>query len=354
MQPSAQQFSEEDGMSDLMAEGEEDLGTEGFEADGFEQNALEGFEAEGLEEGDGFEAEGFEEDGFEQPGANAFEGEGFEADGFEQPGGGANAFEAEGFEGEEAHALEDAFLEALDAEDEDEFLRRLGGALRRTLQVATPTLRRIARRAVPVGMRLLRQAAPQLGAIAGQEIGRSVAGLLRADDLDAFADAAADLASDEDLEAFTTVLGGMAARHVVRNTVPPGRRRQMSPQVRALGRQVARATREVAQRISDRYGPGALRVASRVVQQVTRLVRNQGASPRAVPRMIRRAGARVAGSPQAVRRLSRSTPQARRLRARAGLPPRRGAHARPGGSYGGMGAVRTVVLRAPVRIVVRR
>ncbi|PTL81224.1 hypothetical protein [Vitiosangium sp. GDMCC 1.1324] len=344
-QPFEEEFSDgADGMSDLMAEGEEGM-EEGFEGEGFEG---EGFESEGFEE-EGFEGEGFEEEGFE---AEGLEGEGFEEEGFEGEG-----FEGEGFEADEAQALEDAFAQAMDSQDEDEFLRRLTGAIRQVSRVAGPTLRRIGRRALPIGIRLLRQAAPQLGGVAGQEIGRTLAGLLQADAMDAFADAAADYASDEDLDAFTTVLGGLAARNVVRSTISPARRAQQSRQVRQLGRVVGRMTTRIARQIVQRYGARALPAVTRIVRQVTRMVREQGASPTAVPRMLRRVGSRVVQSPRAVRRLARPNPAARRLRAQAGVRrPTRRPQGRPvGGGYGTRprGGLRTVTLRGPVRIIVR-
>ncbi|AGC48468.1 hypothetical protein MYSTI_07196 [Myxococcus stipitatus DSM 14675] len=346
-QPFEEEFSDQgDGMSDLLAEGEEGF-EDGFEGEGFE---AEDFEGEGFE-AEGFDGEGFESDGFE---AEGFEGEGFEGDeapqtleGFEGDG-----FEGEGFESDETpQALEDAFAEAMDAHDEDEFLRRLGGAIRRVARVAGPTLRRIGRRALPIGMRLLRQAAPQLGGIAGQEIGRTVAGLLQADAMDAYADAAADYATEEDMEAFTAVLGGLAARSVVRRTIPPARRAQQSRQVRQLGRAIGRLTSRLARQLVNRYGPRALTAVPRIVNQVTRMVREQGASPQAVPRMLRRTGNRVASSPPAVRRLARPNPAARRLRAQAGVgrPARR-----PAGRPTAGRTPRTVTLRAPVRLIVRR
>ena len=351
-QPFEEEFSgQADELSDLMAEGEEGFEGEGFEAEGMEAEGFEGegFEAEGME-GDGFEAESMEAEGMEGEG---FEGEGMEAEGFEAEGMEAEGFEGEGFEGEGADALDDAFAEAMDAQDEDEFLRRLRAGARRLAQVAGPTLRRIGRRTLPIAMRLVRQAAPQVGGIAGQEIGRTVAGLLRADAMDAFADAAADYA-EEDLDSFTRVLGGLAGRHVVRSTMPPARRRQQPQQARALGRAVGQMTTQVAQRIAQRYGAGAMPAVTRIVREVTRQVRQQGASPQAVPRMIRRIGTRVIGSPRAVRRLARPNPAARQLRVRAGVR-RPGPRQRMVGALGGPGTrrMRTVVLRGPVRIVVR-
>jgi hypothetical protein len=65
-----------------------------------------------------------------------------------------------------------------------------------------------------------------------------------------------------------------------------------------------------------------------VVRQVARTVRQQGASPQAIPRMIRRTVARVARSPRAVARLARPNSAARRLRVRAARPLRPGLRRR--------------------------
>ncbi|MBN8233019.1 hypothetical protein JYK02_36450 [Corallococcus macrosporus] len=354
-QPFEEEFSGEgDEMSDLLAEGEEGFEGEGFEAEGFEED---GFEENPTAMEDSFEGEGFEmegmEEGFEENPTtmeDSFEGEGME-EGFEEN---PTTMEAEGFDLDNPNALDDAFADAMDAQDEEEFLRRLRAGARRLATIAGPTFQRIRRRAMPIAMRLIRQAAPRLGGIAGQEIGRTLGGLLRADAMDAFADAAGDYAGDEDLDAFNRVLGGLAARHVVRNTMSPARRRQNPQQARALGRAVGNMTTQLASRISQRYGPRALPAVTRVVRQVTRLVRQQGASPQAVPRMLRRIGGRVISNPRVVRRLARPLAGVRQLRTRAGLR-RPGVRGRVNPMMGGLGMrrMRTVVLRGPVRVVVR-
>lgn len=353
-QPFEEEFSSQgDEMSDLLAEGDEGFEDESFEAEGMDEPYEgEGFEAEGMEEP--FETENpqsledpFSDEGMEEP----FEAEPFETDNpnmMEEP------FEGEPFELDNPQALEDTFADAMDAQDEEEFLRRLVAGARRLATVAGPTFQRIRRRAMPIAMRLIRQAAPRLGGIAGQEIGRTVSGLLRADAMDAFADAAGDYASDEDLDAFNRVLGGLAARHVVRSTMSPARRRQSPQAAKALGRAVGQMTTQLATRISQRYGARALPAVTRVVRQVTRLVRQQGASPQAVPRMLRRIGTRVINSPRVVRRLARTSPAVRQLRARAGLR-RFGTRGRTNPMMGGPAyrRMRTVTLRGPVRVIVR-
>ena len=273
------------------------------------------------------------------------EAEGMEGEGFESEG-----MEAEGFEAQGADALDDAFAEAMAAQDEDEFMRTLTGALKR----ARPALPNVGQRALPFLGRLL------------QTVGPVVSGLLGADAMDGFADAAADYANDDDMEAFTRVLGGLAGRHVVRSTIPPARRRQQPQQARALGRAVGQMTTRVARNLTRRFGARALPAVTRIVREVTRQVRQQGASPQAVPRMIRRIGGRVIASPRAVRRLARPNPAARQLRVSAGIRrPGIGAGTGIGTGIGtrprmttvigrrGQRWPRTIVLRGPVRIVVR-
>jgi hypothetical protein len=220
---------EEDVSSDALVDSGDGF-ADGFE-DAFGEDAFESAEA-----GDEFEEDSFEDDGFEE---DSFEEDSFEEDSADEDAlaaeGDVDALEEEdadlwaeedagdgfeeGFEdGFEGAAVEQAFADAADAEDEDEFIRRVWGRLRRA---ASPVLRRIRRRALPIGLRLLRQGARRIGGIAGQEIGTAlggglsnvIGGLLRADAMDAFADIAADEAvSEDEMDEFVPVLAGMAGR----------------------------------------------------------------------------------------------------------------------------------------------
>lgn len=344
--------------------------TTGFESDVFEDDvsadALTDVGEEGFE--DGFE-EGFEEDAFEEA-SDGFESEdGFEAeDGFEEDG--LDAADAGGdvFEGEGADEIEDAFAEAMDAEDEDEFLRRLWGGMQRLRRVASPVMRRIGRRALPIGMRLLRQGARQLGGVVGQEVGGAAGGGLggllqqglgallgggeQVDAMDAFADLAADEAAGEDeIDEFAPILAGMAGRYVVRNLTSAATRAARPAAVRALGRAVARTTARAARTIARRHGPRAVRAIPRLVRRVTVLVRRQGASPRTVPRMIQRAAVRVASSPRAAAQLARPSAPARRLRARAGVRPGAAVATPVGGRW--LRGVRSIRIQGPARLTIQ-
>src|SRR5262249_40921107 len=121
---------------------------EGFEDDAFEDDA---FEDDGFAAEEGFEGEGLDDEGFED---DAYEAGGFEDD--------YDDFAAEG--ADDYDAWEEAFLEAMDAESDDEFF----GALRR---IAAPLIQRarpavfgfLRRHAGRAGSWLGRQAAQRLG-----------------------------------------------------------------------------------------------------------------------------------------------------------------------------------------------
>jgi hypothetical protein len=368
-----------DAMTDVSEDGFEDGFEEAFGEDAFEEeDAADGFEADGFE-GDGFEADAFEEDALEA--ADGFEEDGFETDAFgeheELDAMADHADHAEdavdgfdGFEDEGDAAIEQAFADAMDAEDEDEFIRRLWRGLRRAARVAAPALRRIGRRALPIGLRLLREGARRVGGVAGQELrgalGRDLQGILggvtggagTADAMDALADFAAD---DDDVDAYVPVLGGMAGRYAVRNLTSPGTRGARPAQARAIGRAVTRATTQAARTLVRQQGPQAIRAIPQVVRRVTILIRRRGTGARAVPQLIRSTTARVAANPRVAARLSRPSPAARRLRARAGVrratgmpgAPRRTPMTGPPTTRPGRRLRtrrRSIVIRGPARI----
>jgi len=246
-------------------------------------SAMEGFEEEGFE--DEFENEGFEEEGFE--------------DGFE-----------EGDYGASMDALEEAVVDALAAEDADEFFRRLA----RGLRGAVRTVGQVARRAAPVVGRIARTVAPIASAIPlpwTQAVGR-VAGLVgrvMADEADEFEalDEMLELAEEEDLiDAAAPVVAGLTIRRTV-----PGVARMPRQARRQLVRSVTRATQTLARR----QGVQAARAVPAVVRAARRTVARQGQpAARALPGAVTRTAARVAGSPQLTRRLARTVPVPRRGR----------------------------------------
>jgi len=213
-----------------------------------------------------------------------------------------------GFAGDDA--VEGAFIGAMDAKDEDEFIRRVWGGLRRAARVSAPVLRPVGRRALPMALRLL-----------GQRV-RPIGGAQQVDAMDAFADVVADLAfTEHDIDEFVPVLAGMAGRYAVRTLTSAATRASRPAAARAIGRAVTRATSRAAREVMSRRGPRAIRAIPHVVRGVTILVRRGSVAPHALPRLIRQAATRVAASPQAAVRLAGPSLAARQLRARASAQP---------------------------------
>lgn len=200
-------------------------------------------------------------------------------------------------------AMEEAVVDALAAEDTDEFFRRLARGIGRVARGAV----RVARRVAPVVGRIARTVAPIASAIPlpwTQAIGRvaNVVGRVMADEgdeADAF-DEMLDELDDADFDAAAPVIAGLTIRRTM-----PGAARLPRPQRRQLVRSVTQATRTVARR----QGVQAARAVPAVVTAVQRGVRTRRIPPRAAPQAIARAATRVARSPQTVRRLAQVTPR---------------------------------------------
>jgi hypothetical protein len=238
-------------------------------------------------------------------------------------------------------SMDDAVADALEAEDGDEFLRRLRRVARRAVGVARQVGRGVGQVARVVGPIASAIPIPQ-----AQAIGRiaNVAGRLLADGADELeaVDELVDLAEqDDNIDAAAPVIAGLTLRRIM-----PAVSRLSRPARRQLVRSVSQATRTLARR----QGPQAARAMPRIVQSAQRAVRQRRIPPRALPQAVRRAAARVARSPQAVRRLARPVGPAGR-RGMGGLPPRGGI-----GAGGGMAAARAnrrLRLRGPVEVIIR-
>jgi hypothetical protein len=286
-----------------------DLGAEDPLEEAFADEADDdGFEDDSFED-DGFEDDGFEDDADDEAleSASFEDDDGFEDDGFED-----DAADEDGLdEGDDAgDALDEAFADAMDAADEEEFARRVTSRLSRIRRIARPYLRQMAKRAVPIGLRLIRHVARMGG-------GRNPS---RLDAMDAFADAAADeAAAGRSPEAYIPFLAGLAGRYVTNAILRASGRRVRPGAARALGRAVTKATRKAARGLVRKRGPGALRSVPRIVRKVAKIARQRPGAVRKVPRMIGRAASRVAASPRAVARLSKRSPVVRRVRASAGV-----------------------------------
>jgi hypothetical protein len=233
---------------------------------------------------------------FEEFEEDAFEEEMFE-DGFEE----YDALEeGEAYEEDVMDAMEEAVVDALEAEDTDEFFRRLRRGLGRLARGAV----RVARRVAPVVGRIARTVAPIASAIPlpwTQAIGRvaGVVGRLMADEADEFEalDEMLEFGEYDDIDAAAPIIAGLTIRRTM-----PGVSRMPRAQRRQLVRSVTQATRAVARRA----GPQAARAVPRVAQAAVRTARRRGIPARAIPQAIARATTQVARSPQLARRVART------------------------------------------------
>jgi hypothetical protein len=193
-------------------------------------------------------------------------------------------------EGDSYDAFEDAMVDALEAEDTDEFFRRIARVARRIGRGVGQVARVVAPIASAIPL-------PQAQAVA--RVAR-VAGRVLADGGDEFEaiDALVDLAEDEDLlDAAAPAIATMA----VHGTMPQAARLPQNTR-----QQLVRATTQATQTIARQQGPQAARVVPAVVQTAQRTARQQGAPPSALPRIIRQVGQRLSRNPQLIRRLVRS------------------------------------------------
>ena len=220
---------------------------------------------------------------------------------------------------DQGDAFEDAMVDALEAEDSDEFLRRIARGVRSAANIARQVGRgvgSVARVVAPIASMI---PLPQAQAIARVA---QVAGRLLADGADEFEalDGLVDLADAEDLiDAAAPAIATMA----VHGAMPQAAR---LPQ--ATRQQLVRATTQTAQAIARQQGTQAVRALPAVVQTAQRVARQQGVPPTALPRIIQQLGQRLSRNPQMIRRLIRSASPALRQHICAACGRGR-AHARP-------------------------
>jgi hypothetical protein len=226
----------------------------------------------------------------------------------------------EGDEGDE-DAADDLVADALEADDSDEFLRRLGGIARRVGR----GIGSVARTVAPIASMIPLPQAQLIGRIAG------AAGRLLADGADEFEaiDELVESMDEEEVDAAAPVIAGLALRRAL-----PAVARLARGQRRRIVRSVAQTARAAVRRA----GPRAARVAPRVVAAVRGAVRRRAVPARRIPQVVRRIGAAVVRRPAAMRRVA----------ARPLVPPPRRAIARPTATA----VVRRAV--APVTAAVRR
>ncbi len=192
--------------------------------------------------------------------------------------------------------MEDAMADALEAEDTDEFLRRL----RRIARTVGRGIGRVARTVAPIARLIPHPAAQAVARVAG------IAGRLMADGADELEalDELVDMAEDDYfIDAAAPTMAGLA----IHGTVPQTAARL--PQ--ATRRQMVQATTQTARALARQQGPQAVHALPGVVQTAQRMAQRQGASARVLPRLIRRIGLRIARNPALLRRLLRTNPALR-------------------------------------------
>jgi hypothetical protein len=197
-------------------------------------------------------------------------------------------------------AFEDAMVDALEAEDSDEFFRRLVRGIGRVARGIGRGIGRVARIVAPIASAIPLPWTQAIGRVA------QVAGRVMADGADEFEaiDALVDLAEAEDLwDAAAPAIATMAVHGVMPQAARlPANTRQ----------QLVRATTQTAQAIAQQQGTQAVRVLPAVVQTAQRVAQQQGLPPRALPQVIQQVGQRLSRNPQMVQRLMRSASPAPR------------------------------------------
>ena len=195
-------------------------------------------------------------------------------------------------------ALEDLVADALDAQDTEEFLRRISRIARQAAKVARRVgqgVGQVARVVAPIASAIPLPQAQAIGRIA------SIAGRLLADGADEFEllDSLFDLAEEEgDIDAAAPVLAGLT----VRTTMP-----RVTQAARPVRRQVVRSVSQATRTIAHRQGVAAARAIPQVVRTVQQTAAQRRLPARQLPQAIRSAAARVAASPQLTRRMTQTT-----------------------------------------------
>lgn len=211
------------------------------------------------------------------------------------------------FEADEAEDLLDsAMAYALDAEDADEFFKKLwrgvkkvGRGVVKVARKAAPVIGKIARVAAPILSKIPHPYAQIAGKAAGLLSRLRAEGASEEEALEAFAELAA-----KDPRALP-IVAGLTARTVLKRS---GKRMSMPARKRAV-----KDAKTAAKILVRRRGPGAIRAMPKIAAAVRRNTAAKGTPPSARTKVVKRAAARVASSAKMTRKLSRPSPRARVL-----------------------------------------
>ena len=227
-------------------------------------------------------------------------------------------------EDETPEGLEAAIAEALDAQGPEEFFARLlGGVGRLAAQPARATRRQSA-----WGRRRGARPASQDGASGRTGTRGSLTEVMRRlgrylaegiDEREALSDLA-DLFAEEGLDEALPVLGGLAARALLR---PLSAGRIGAP----LRRQLVESATQAARTLAGRAGTEAVGALPRLAQSIGRTAGRRDVRPSALPQALRRTAVQVASQPALLARLMR--PGRKRSPTRTGLDISSGRHGTP-------------------------
>lgn len=223
----------------------------------------------------------------------------------------------EGYDDYEAEDLFDSALAyALDAEDADEFFKKLWSGLKkvgrgvvRVAKKAAPVIGGIARVAAPILSKIPHPYAQIAGTAAGLLSRLRAEGATEEEALEAFAELAA-----KDPRALP-IVAGLTARTVLKRS---GKRMSMTARKRAV-----KDAKTAAKILVRRRGPAAIRAMPKIAAAVRRNTAAKGTPPAARTKVVKRAAAKVARSPSMTRKLARPSPKAKVLVKKVVLRTRR-------------------------------
>lgn len=228
-------------------------------------------------------------------------------------------------------AMENAIADALEAEDSDEFFRRVVQGVRRATTLARQVGRgvgQVARVVGPIASAIPLPQAQAIGAIA------NIAGRLLADGADEFEALEQMLAfaeTEDAVDAAAPLIAGLTVR-----TIMP----RASRLNRNTRRQLVHSVSQSTQALARRQGARSVRAIPRVVQVVQRHAQRRRIPAQQIPQAVRRATATVARNPRLVSQLARATQHASTV-----------TH-RYSGGVSNLGRSQRLVIRGPVEITI--
>lgn len=209
---------------------------------------------------------------------------------------------------DEEDMMDSAMAFALDAEDTDEFFKKLWRGIKRVAKKAAPVIGKVARIAGPI----LRKIPHPYAQIAGRAAG--LLGRLRAE----------GATEEEALEAFAEmavrdkravpIVAGLTARTVLKSKgarMPYRARKKAVKDVKAAAKTLVR-----------KRGSTAIRALPKIAKSVKRTAAVKGTPASVRPKVVKKVANKVAKSPTMAKKLSRPSMKAKRMVKKAGIKMR--------------------------------